>query len=107
MYYNSILQSFQHSEKEIFKYLLLFDKVSYLTLYLNKIGISSLYTITGMAIVRYLSVVRLERSWHIHNTNINFWTSPCIWIAWLMGIVFAFPPLIGLGDFKLDTSKIW
>ena len=60
-----------------------------------------------MAIVRYLSVVRLERSWHIHNTNINFWTSPCTWIAWFMGFLFAFPPLIGLGDYKLDTSKIW
>ena len=60
-----------------------------------------------MAIVRYLSVVRLERSWHIHNTSINFWTSPCTWIAWFMGVVFAFPPLIGLGDYKLDTSKIW
>ena len=66
-----------------------------------------MYTITGMAIIRYLSVVRLERSWHIHNTSISFWTSPCTWIAWFMGVVFAFPPLIGLGDYKLDTSKIW
>ena len=74
---------------------------------LHQKGISSLITITGMAIVRYLSVVRLQRCWHIHDTKICIWTSPCIWIIWTIGFVFAVPPLIGFGEYKLDTSRLW
>ena len=41
------------------------------------------------------------------DSSINIFTSPCTWIIWLMGVFFAVPPLIGFGDYKLESSKIW
>ena len=68
-------------------------------------GMNSLYTITGMATVRYLSVVRLQRSWHTE-TNITFWSSRCIWVIWGVSLIFAAPPLVGLGQYVKDISQI-
>ena len=66
---------------------------------------NSLYTIMGMALVRYLSVVKLERSWHMQ-TNIRFWSSRHLHLFWVLSMIFAIPPLAGLGQYAKDTSKI-
>ena len=68
-------------------------------------GLNSMCTITAMAIIRYLSVVRLQRTWHLNTTN-KFWTSKYIWILWSFAFIFAAPPLFGIGQYEEDVSKI-
>ena len=70
------------------------------------IGLSSLFTIASMAWVRYLSVVRLERSWHCQTRN-GFWSSPHIWKVWGISLLFVVPPLVGFGEYTMDASTIW
>ena len=67
---------------------------------------NSLYTITGMATVRYLSVVRLDCTWHAQ-TNITFWSSRYIRSIWGLSLVLSMPPLFGFGTYVIDISKIW
>ena len=67
---------------------------------------NSLFTITGMATVRYLSVVRLDCSWHIQ-TSITFCSSRYIRLIWGLSLIFAIPPLTGIGAYVIDISEIW
>ena len=69
------------------------------------IGMNSLYTITGMATVRYLSVVRLDCSWHAQ-TSITFWSSRYIRLIWGLAFVLSLPPLLGVGTYVIDMSKL-
>ena len=62
-------------------------------------------TITALAIVRYLSVVQLQRTWHAHK-NIKIWGSKYIWVLWILSLIFAVPPLFGLGNYEKDASKL-
>ena len=59
-----------------------------------------------MAWVRYLSVVRLERSWHCQTRN-GFWSSPHIRKVWGISLLFVVPPLVGFGEYTMDASTIW
>ena len=59
-----------------------------------------------MAWVRYLSVVRLERSWHCQTRN-GFWSSPHIWKVWGISLIFVVPPFVGFGEYTMDASTIW
>ena len=68
------------------------------------LGMSSLFTITGMSVVRYLSVVCLQRTWHTR-TNNKYWDSKHIWLLWGLSFLFAAPPLVGLGQYRKDLSK--
>ena len=68
-------------------------------------GMNSLFTITAMAVVRYLSVVCLQRTWH-NQTSERYWSSKHIWHLWGLSFVFAAPPLIGLGQYQKDFSKL-
>ena len=67
-------------------------------------GMSSLFTITFMSVVRYLSVVCLQRTWHLR-TNNKYWSSKLIWLLWGLSFLFAAPPLVGLGQYQKDVSK--
>ena len=67
-------------------------------------GMSSLFTITFMSVVRYLSVVCLQRTWHLR-TNNKYWSSKLIWLLWGLSFLFAAPPLVGLGQYQKDLSK--
>ena len=67
-------------------------------------GMSSLFTITAMSVVRYLSVVCLQRTWHAR-TNNKYWDSKHIWLLWGLSFLFAAPPLVGLGHYRQDRSK--
>ena len=69
-------------------------------------GLNSLFTVVSMAGVRYSSVVRLERFWH-SQTRSNFWSSPYILKLWGIALLFAIPPMVGFGEYKLDASEIW
>ena len=69
-------------------------------------GLNSLFTITGMATVRYFSVVRLERSWHTHDPTLRIWSSLNIQTCWIASFIFATPPLAGFGQYTPDISKI-
>ena len=55
-----------------------------------------MFTIAGMATVRYFSVVKLERSWHTHDPNIRIWSSFNIQTCWISSFIFAAPPLAGI-----------
>ena len=66
----------------------------------------SLFTITGMAIIRYLSVVLLQRSWHTPIKH-SIWCSRSIWIVLTIAFVLSTPPLIGFGKYVKDSSVIW
>ena len=70
------------------------------------IGLNSYFTIVSMAGIRYLSVVHLERSWHIPSRN-SFWSSRHVWKVWGIVLTIAVPPLFGFGEYKVDTSTIW
>ena len=69
-------------------------------------GMSSLFTITFMSVVRYLSVVCLQRTWHLR-TNNKYRSSKLIWLLWGLSFLFAAPPLVGLGQYQKDLSKFW
>ena len=66
---------------------------------------SSLYTITAMAAIRYSSVVRNERSWHLV-TDVKFLTSRYVQLIWVCSIIVAIPPLIGFGNYVKDAVNI-
>ena len=59
-----------------------------------------------MALIRYLSVVRLQRYWHTPTTR-SFWSSRFIWMLLAIALLIAAPPLIGLGKYAQDTAKFW
>ena len=69
---------------------------------------NSLFTITGMAAARYLSIVRLDRSWH-SQTNVTLLSSRYIRVFWGIAFIFAVPPLVGLGQYTKDVSHefVW
>ena len=60
----------------------------------------------GMALVRYLSVVRLQRHWHMPKRT-SFWSSRYIWMILAVALLIAAPPLIGFGTYAQDTAKFW
>ena len=66
----------------------------------------SLFTITGMAIIRYLSVVLLQRSWHSPIKH-SIWLSRSVWSIFSIAIALSAPPLIGFGKYVKDSSFIW
>ena len=70
------------------------------------LALNSYFTIVSMAGIRYLSVVRLDRSWHVPSRN-NFWSSPRIWKVWGITLTIVVPPVLGFGEYKIDTSNIW
>ena len=69
------------------------------------IGFNSLFTITAMAVVRYLSVVRVQRSWH-SNTSESFWASKHVIFLWALSLLFAGPPIFGMGNYQKDISRL-
>ena len=69
-------------------------------------GFNSLGSITAMAIVRYLSVVRMQQTWHA-DTKMSFWLSRPVWLVWLFALLFAAPPLVGFCQYKKDESMFW
>ena len=66
---------------------------------------SSLYTLASMAMIRYDSVVRYERSWHIV-TNDKFFTSRFIQQIWGSALILAIPPAFGVGKYVKDDGAI-
>ena len=68
-------------------------------------GLNLMCTITALAIIRYLSVVRLQRTWHSITVN-KYWSSKYIWMVWLFAFIFAAPPLFGIGQYEEDVSKL-
>ena len=66
---------------------------------------SSLFTIVTMAGIRYLSVVRYERKWHIE-THKRFWASRCVQLIWLLSFLMSTPPLFGMGKYIIDVGTI-
>ena len=66
---------------------------------------SSLYTLTAMATIRYISVVRNEQSWHLV-TNVRFFTSRYVQLIWVFSLITALPPLIGIGKYVKDVGMI-
>ena len=68
-------------------------------------GMSSIYTLVAMALIRYSSVVRFERSWHI-TTHDDFLTSRYVQIIWLLALLIALPPTFGIGQYTQDVGMI-
>ena len=66
---------------------------------------SSIYTLAAMALIRYYSVVRFERSWHIA-TQDNFLTSRYVQGVWVFSLLIATPPIFGIGQFTPDVGMI-
>ena len=66
---------------------------------------SSLYTLTAMAAIRYNSVVRSERSWHFE-IQAAFWTSRYVQLIWVFALILALPPLVGVGRYVPDGGMI-
>ena len=66
---------------------------------------SSLFTIVAMAIIRYYSIVRYERSWHIV-TQDTFYTSRHIQTIWGLALLIAIPPTFGFGNYVNDLGMI-
>ena len=76
-----------------------------LTIINQIVGMSSLFTIVTMAGIRYLSVVRYERKWHIE-THEQFWRSRCVQLIWGFSILMSAPPLLGMGKYVADIGTI-
>ena len=66
---------------------------------------SALYTLVVMAAIRYNSVVRFERSWHVV-THVTYFTSRYVQLIWGFALIVALPPLIGLGKYVNDVGMI-
>ena len=66
---------------------------------------SSLFTIVTMAVIRYLSVVRCERKWHIE-TGRRFFTSRPVQLIWFLALLMSSPPLLGMGKYVVDIGMI-
>ena len=66
---------------------------------------SSLYTITAMAAIRYNSVVRFESSWH-SETHATFLTSRYVQLIWGCALIIAIPPLTGIGKYVNDVGML-
>ena len=69
------------------------------------LGMSSLFTIVTMAVIRYLSVVRCERKWHIE-TGRRFFTSQPVQLIWFLAFLMSSPPLLGMGEYIVDIGMI-
>ena len=67
---------------------------------------NSLFSIMGLAIVRYLSVVRMQRKWHSEIQS-SFWSSKFIWYLWGMSLMCTAPPLAGLGQYQEEEASFW
>ena len=81
------------------------DKNNNLAIINQIVGMSSLFTIVTMAGIRYLSVVRYERKWHIE-THEQFWRSRCVQLIWGFSILMSAPPLLGMGKYVADIGTI-
>ena len=68
-------------------------------------GMSSIYTLVAMALIRYSSVVKFERSWHIA-THEDFLTSRYVQFIWLLALLMALPPTFGIGQYIQDVGMI-
>ena len=68
-------------------------------------GMSSIYTLVAMALIRYSSVVKFERSWHIV-THDDFLTSRYVQFIWLLALLIALPPTFGIGQYIQDVGMI-
>ena len=66
---------------------------------------TSLYTLVTMAAIRYLSIVRYQRRWH-SETQVTFWTSRYVQLIWVLALLMAAPPLLGIGNFVNDIGMI-
>ena len=66
---------------------------------------SSLYSLTAMAAIRYNSVVRCERSWHLEIQD-AFWASRYVQLIWGFALILAIPPLVGVGRYVPDGGMI-
>ena len=66
---------------------------------------SSLYTIVAMAAIRYRSIVRYERSWHLE-TNVLFFTSHYVKLIWIFAFLMGIPPLVGVGKYVTDIGMV-
>ena len=64
-----------------------------------------MFTIVTMAVVRYLSVVRYERKWHIE-TGKRYWKSRPVQIIWMLSLLMSSPPLLGMGKYVVDIGTI-
>ena len=69
------------------------------------LGMSSLYTLTAMAAIRFTSVIWHERSWHV-TTHVTCLTSRYVQLIWLFSFAVAIPPIIGLGRYVVDIGMI-
>ena len=58
-----------------------------------------------MALIRYYSVVRFERSWHIA-TQEDFLTSRYVQAIWAFSLLIAIPPIFGIGQYTPDVGMI-
>ena len=66
---------------------------------------SSIYTLVTMALIRYSSVVRFERSWHT-TTHDDFFTSRYVHAIWVLSLLIAIPPTFGIGKYTPDVGLI-
>ena len=66
---------------------------------------SSLYTLVAMALIRYHSVVRFERSWHTPTSD-EFLTSRYVHAIWVLSLLVAIPPIFGIGKYTPDAGLI-
>ena len=69
------------------------------------LGMSSLYTLTAMAAIRFKSVIWHDRSWHL-TTHVTYFTSRYVQLLWLFAFAVAIPPIIGLGKYAVDIGMI-
>ena len=69
------------------------------------LGMSSLYTLTAMAAIRFKSVIWHDRSWHL-TTHVTYFTSRYVQLLWLFAFAVAIPPIIGLGKYAVDFGMI-
>ena len=64
-----------------------------------------LFTIIAMAIIRYLSVVKGDRSWNM-TTKSTIFTNRLVHLVWFASIVIAILPVLGFGEFSIDVAMM-
>ena len=69
------------------------------------LGMGSLYTITAMAAIRYKSVIRFERWWHMLTIG-SYFSSNYVRLIWSFSLLLAVPPMVGFGNYVIDIGMM-
>ena len=68
-------------------------------------GMSSLYTITVLAAVRFISTIQYDNSWYVV-TREKWFTLRCVQLIWIFSLILAIPPTVGIGEYVKDIGMI-